>query len=190
MPLGFQDNPGNILGTDSANNLFASTNVVGNADGSMIERQEYAQTQLATLLALGPEAIKKTSIADGTTVPNNAQAAAGLLATATGGAVLITDIIVQRGATNFAGATNYEFTTDNVNGLTGAAAPNVVMIAAKFAANKTSVASLDGTTKQVPFVLESGKKLYIHGDDGATSAGVATDFYILYKGLAAGAVLA
>lgn len=135
-------------------------------------------------------ATKKTTIADGTTIPNNAQAAAGLLATATGGAVMIEEIIWQRGADNFVGPTNYAFSTDNVNGLTGAAAPNGLAILAKFNAAKTGTLSLDGTTKQLPFVLESGKKLYIHGDDAVTSAGAATDFYIKYRRLAAGAYLA
>lgn len=135
-------------------------------------------------------ATKKTSIADGTTIPNNAQAAAGLLATATNGDCLIEEIVWQRGADNFVGPTNYEFTTDNVNGLTGAAAPNVLALLAKFNAQKTGIASIDGATKQLPFVLESGKKLYIHGDDGATSAGGATDFYIKYRRLAANAYLA
>lgn len=133
---------------------------------------------------------KKTTIADGTTVPNNVQAAAGLLATATGGDVLIEAIIWQRGATNFVGPTNYEFSTDNIAGLTGAAAPNGVALLAKFNANKTGILSIDGATKQIPFVLESGKKLYIHGDDAATSAGGTTNFYIKYRRLAAGAYLA
>jgi len=38
------DNNQNILGFDSADNRFSSTNVVANADGSMIERQEYMQS--------------------------------------------------------------------------------------------------------------------------------------------------
>jgi len=133
---------------------------------------------------------KKTTIADGTTIPNNAQAVAGLLATATGGDVLIEEIIWQRGADNFVGPTNYEFSTDNIAGLTGAAAPNGVALLVKFNAQKTGILSIDGATKQVPFVLESGKKLYIHGDDAATSAGGTTDFYIRYRRLAAGAYLA
>ena len=132
---------------------------------------------------------KKTTIADGTTIPNNSQAAAGLLATANGGDILIEEIIWQRGATSFTTATNYEFTTDNVAGLTGVDAPVGVALSAKFAANNTGILSIDGTTKQLPFVLESTKKLYIHGDDNVTGAGGTTDFYIKYKRLAAGAAL-
>lgn len=44
----YRDHPDNILGVDTANNLFASTNVSGNADGSIIERLEYLQTALAS----------------------------------------------------------------------------------------------------------------------------------------------
>ena len=51
MAMGFQDNPTNILGKDNADNQFASTNVTANADGSMIERQEYAQGLLEALTA-------------------------------------------------------------------------------------------------------------------------------------------
>jgi len=49
MPLSFRDNLTNILGFDNANNLFASTNVAANADGSMIERIEYIQGVVAAL---------------------------------------------------------------------------------------------------------------------------------------------
>jgi hypothetical protein len=136
------------------------------------------------------DACKTTTIADGTGIPDNSQAAGGLLATATNDDVLIEDIIIQRAATNFAGPTNYEFSTDNVAGLTGVGAPVGVLPLADFEANDTTVLSLDGSTKQLPFVLESGKKLYIHGDDAATSAGGSTNFYIKYKRLAANAYLA
>jgi hypothetical protein len=40
------DNLDNVLGADSANNQFASTNVVPNADGSILERLEYVQRNM------------------------------------------------------------------------------------------------------------------------------------------------
>lgn len=184
---------GGILG-DLANVTIATwlqkigtlTNTGGTATlGSALG--DLANIDMATRL---DSATKKTTLADATTIPNNAQDAAGLLATATGGAVLIEEIIWQRGADNFVGPTNYEFSTDNAAGLTGAAAPNGVAVLAKFNAAKTGILSIDGTTKQIPFVLETGKKLYIHGDDAVTSAGGTTDFYIKYRRLAAGAYLA
>jgi hypothetical protein len=137
----------------------------------------------------GMSHILKVTIADGTAIPNNSQAAGGLLATASGD-ILVEEIIWQRGATNFTGPTNYEFSTDNANGLTGADAPVGVALLAKFNANTTNILSLDGSTKQVPFVLEDTKKLYIHGDDAATGAGGTTDFYIKYRPIADDGALA
>jgi len=40
-----------INGRDDADNAFASTNVIANADGSIIEREQYIQTDVASLLA-------------------------------------------------------------------------------------------------------------------------------------------
>jgi len=51
MTTAFRDNPTNILGTDSSNNQFASTNVTANADGSVIERLEYIQGQVGSVSA-------------------------------------------------------------------------------------------------------------------------------------------
>ena len=49
MALGFQDNPGNILGTNTANNLYSSDLVAANADGSMIERLEHLKDSVAAI---------------------------------------------------------------------------------------------------------------------------------------------
>ena len=46
-----KDNPANVIGADSADNQFASTSVVANANGSMIERLEYIQTVTAAITA-------------------------------------------------------------------------------------------------------------------------------------------
>jgi len=45
-----QDFAQNILGANNADNDFISTSVASNADGSIIERQEYLQTQINTNL--------------------------------------------------------------------------------------------------------------------------------------------
>ena len=45
-----QDFSQNILGANNADNDFSSSNVASNADGSIIERQEYLQTQINTNL--------------------------------------------------------------------------------------------------------------------------------------------
>jgi len=61
----YRDHPDNILGVDSADNLFSSTNVVANADGSMIERQQYIQEAIASN-ALGQAIVRKTVTFDDT----------------------------------------------------------------------------------------------------------------------------
>lgn len=67
MALGFQDNPGNILGTNNNNNLYDSSNVVANPDGSMIERQEHIQTKVDVMTV--PQVATKAlaTIANGNT---------------------------------------------------------------------------------------------------------------------------
>lgn len=187
---GFSGGSGAALAVDDVSALAALIGTLVNTGGTATLGGILGDVKNISVASQLMDGYKKTTIADGTTIPNNTQAAAGLLATATGGDILIEEIIWQRGATNFVGPTNYEFTTDNVAGLTGAAAPNGVALLAKFNANKTGILSIDGATKQIPFVLESTKKLYIHGDDAVTSAGGTTDFYIKYKRLAAGATLA
>ncbi|MCK9602188.1 MAG: hypothetical protein M0R06_24295 [Sphaerochaeta sp.] len=59
MAMGFQDNPKNILGVNSADNQFDSSDVAANADGSMIERIEYVQT-IVDAFTPGDKIIKGT----------------------------------------------------------------------------------------------------------------------------------
>ncbi|MFZ3132881.1 MAG: hypothetical protein WA125_17685 [Desulfosporosinus sp.] len=49
MPLGFQDNLGNPLGVNNADNLFDSSSVTANADGSILERLEVIQGKLGAV---------------------------------------------------------------------------------------------------------------------------------------------
>ena len=85
MPLGFQDNLGNPLGVNNNNNLFVSDQVTANADGSILERQEYLQTELATSMAIMERCIEKS---DGA-VLNGADP----LFVVTGGPILVTKIV-------------------------------------------------------------------------------------------------
>lgn len=59
------DNNKNILGFDSADNRFASTSVVANADGSIVERIEYLQDGGGTGSRIVSKAL--TTIANGDT---------------------------------------------------------------------------------------------------------------------------
>lgn len=106
------------------------------------------------------------------TIPNNTQTS-GAFTGAASGDVVIEDILLQTDATGVAGPTNVNFTTDNAKGLTGASGVSAVEAVSALGANKTIAVKAEGTTKHLPFVLESAKKLYISGSDGAgTGAGV------------------
>lgn len=85
MPLGFQDNLGNSLGVNNADNLFVSDLVVANADGSILERLEYLQGNLNTSLAITERCIEKS---DGAVL-----AGADPLFVITGGPILVTKLI-------------------------------------------------------------------------------------------------
>jgi hypothetical protein len=63
-----RDNPNNILGHDSSNNQYSSTSVASNADGSIIERLEYIQSNMDAV-ANAPGVVSKalTSISNGST---------------------------------------------------------------------------------------------------------------------------
>ena len=107
------------------------------------------------------------------------------------GAVEIVDVIVQVGVTGWTGPVNIEFTTDNEHGLTGVSAPSILGDIAYFGSNKTFVASVNGTVgmKQLPFVLEDGKRLFIHGDTAGGSGGGMGMIYVLGRRFAGGAGL-
>ena len=97
-------------------------------------------------------------------IPNNTQTG-GTICTASGD-IIIEDIIFSMDDTGFAAPTNIEISTDNVVGETGAAAPILIGAIAAFGANET-ISKKDATSHTLPMVLESGKSLFIHGDDGA-----------------------
>lgn len=108
-----------------------------------------------------------------TTIQNNTQAAGGIICTATGGHVLIDEVVLAKDSTALTGPTNLRLSTNNTYGDTGAADP-VLAIAVASVTATTRIAGL-GTavwsTLKMPFVLESTKALYIHGDDAAGTSG-------------------
>ena len=53
----YRDHPDNILGVNTADNQFDSSSVAANADGSMIERQEYVQGKVDAITV--PTLVKK-----------------------------------------------------------------------------------------------------------------------------------
>lgn len=174
------------LGNGSADDNSDTTLTAANADGSMLERLEYVQANMTSAVALGTAGVLQVVITS-SAIPNNTQTA-GSIALATG-AIVIEDIILETGTTGIAGPTNLEFTTDNVSGLTGAAAPNVLQAVSGLAANKTVVCKTSSTTKILPLTLETGKKLYVDGDDGAGTGAGTVRATILFRRASAGATL-
>jgi hypothetical protein len=59
----YRDNPNNMLGVNTADNLFDSSNVVANADGSMFERLEEIQEKMPRCVSLGQAAAALTGTA-------------------------------------------------------------------------------------------------------------------------------
>jgi len=113
------------------------------------------------------------------TIPNATLVSSGLLLTNGSSRILVEDIILYTDPTGVAGPTNVVFATDNTNGLTGVAAPFVAIAVSGLGANKSVTASVSGTTKILPYLIEAGKKLYVAGNDGAgTGAG---KLYIVVK---------
>ena len=122
-------------------------------------------------------------------IPNNTQTG-GAITAASSGVLLIKEITVNTDGTGFAGPTNIEFSVDNTNGQTGAAAPIVLEVIASFGVNKTMVATKDATSHTLPIVLETGKKIFIHGDDaGGTGAGTG-DITIVFQRIDNGSSIA
>lgn len=120
-------------------------------------------------------------------IPNNTQTAGDITAASTGGALILHQIIAQCDGTGWATPTNLEFSTDNAAGVTGVVTPIVLEVVASFGINKTFIATIDGTTKLLPMVLESGKKMFLHGDDAAgTGAGICS-VYLHWERAADGA---
>ena len=144
------------------------------SDTTAIHLQTTTVASDLVLMQTGYPVAKIGINADIAGIPNNSQAAGGLLATATGGHVIIDEIIISKDVTALTGPTNIRLSTDNVYGDTGAADP-VAAIAVASVTAATRIAALGTvvwTTLKLPFVLESGKKLYIDGDNSAgTSAG-------------------
>lgn len=114
-----------------------------------------------------------TSSVTSSQIPNNTQTG-GAITAAADGAVVIEDILINTDGTGLAGPTNLEFSTDNTDGATGAGAPIFLEAISALGANATE-SKKDATSTLLPYRLEDGAKVYIHGDDGAgTGAGVAT----------------
>ena len=144
-------------------------------------------TSLAAVQAIGRAVGVAGSMAD-TAIDNNTQSAGCLMATAAGD-VLITEVALAKDGTLLAGPTNVEVSSDNAYGLTGTNKPHAVEAITLLQANENVACTAATGTAMAPFVLESGKKLYLHGDDSAGSSGGNTRFAVYGTALSAGGSL-
>lgn len=159
----------NVLGEVSANDDLDSSNTTANRDGSVLERLE-------DLKSGGPQGngtkVIITSNVTSSQIPNNTQTG-GAITGAASGDLLLEEITISTDSTGLAGPTNLELSTDGAYGVTGAGGPILLDAISSIGANAT-VSSKDATAQTLPILLESGDKVYIHGDDGAgTGGGIA-----------------
>jgi len=129
-----------------------------------------------------------SSVVTSSSIPNNTQTA-GAITGAASGDLLLTEICLSQDATGLAGPTNLEFSTDNVKGATGAGAPIFLEAIAALGAN-TSESKKDATSHTLPLQIESGKKIFIHGDDGAGTGGGVTDITFVFERITQDATIA
>jgi hypothetical protein len=130
-----------------------------------------------------------TALADAA-LANNTQGAGGCIATASGN-VLITDITIAKDGTALTGPTNVEFTCSNVAyGPTGADGVLAAVAVSTITANTKQAGSAFAVTAFKPVVLESNRKLYMHGNNAAGTSAGNIAVTILGIALADGATLA
>lgn len=126
-----------------------------------------------------------TSLVTSSAIPNNTQTLA--LTNASTGVLLIKEITINTDATGLANPTNIEISTDNAKGVTGAGGPIAVEVIGSFGANATVVVTKDATSHTLPYVLETGKIIYIHGDDNVGTGAGTADVTIVFQRLTDGA---
>jgi hypothetical protein len=122
-------------------------------------------------------------------IPANTQSSAEITGAASGQLVLV-DVYINCDSTGWANPTNIEITSDNTNGLTGAAAPIILEQIATFGANLSFVASTDGDTAVIPYLLENGSLLYLHSDTGAGTGNGKCDVTMVFQRVDDGATIA
>lgn len=175
---------------NGASPLIVSASVVwiGNIGNDVTGTGGYIVPTAGTAAtAIGTE-FTITKTVTSSTIPNNTQTLA--LTGASSGTLLVEVINCQTDTPGFVAPTNIEFSTDNAKGVTGANGPVAVAALAVFGANKTYTSDVDGTVKKFPFVLESGKKIFIHGDDAAGTGAGTGDITIKFQRLTADATIA
>jgi len=178
-----------IAGSTADSSSLSATVSAGIAGSTADSSSLSAAVSLGVVAgAIGKPVGKASSLADNA-IPNNSQAAGGLIATATSGDVYIEEVVFSKDGTALAGPTNLELTTNNTYGPNTAA--DILSLNAITALGAQDTLKMTGaTTALKPFVLESTKALYIHGDDAAGTSAGNLRYAIIGRALTAGASLA
>ena len=121
-------------------------------------------------------------------LPSNTQSAAAIT-TACSGILVLEDMIINTDATGFAGPTNLEMSCDNVYGATGAAADIMVEAISGLGANLSWILT-DATSSKIPMMIEDGKKLFMHGSDGAGTGAKIQKVLLFFRRVTPGATIA
>lgn len=108
---------------------------------------------------------------------------------AASGSLVLEEIIMQTDGTGLVNPTTIQVVCDNAKGLTGATVPLWDEATANLGANATINNAL-ADVNNLPIVLESTKKLYINGDDGAGTGGGTVDVTMIFRRITAGATIA
>lgn len=105
------------------------------------------------------------------------------------GDLLLEEIVLQTDGTGLAGPATFQIVCDNVKGLTGATVPIMDEATASLGANK-KINSSDADVSELPIMLESGKKLYINGDNAVGSGAGVVEVIMHFRRVTAGASIA
>ena len=154
------------------------------------EKQGSANSAVQLGTAFGPVGSKFIVVVDvnSSLLPNGTQSAAAITTTSSG-ALVLEDISISTDSTGFAGPTNIEFTCDNTYGLTGANGILLLEAVAGLGANLCWTSD-EATTEELPFHLESGKKIFLHGDSGAGTGDKIQKVILYFRRVDAGATIA
>ena len=120
-------------------------------------------------------------------IPNGTQSSAAITGAASG-RLILENITIATDSTGFAGPTNIELTCDNVYGLTGANGILMLEAVTGLGANISWVIG-DASSSELPCLLESGKKLFMHGDNGAGTGSKLQKVILWFRRIDAGATI-
>lgn len=114
----------------------------------------------------------------------------GAITGAASGTLLLIDIYCNTDATALVAPTSLEFSVDNVYGNTGAGDVIATEATAGLGASLSWRLTTDATSHTLPVFIESGKKVFIHGDDSAGTGAGILQFTLVFQRVTDAATIA